>query len=122
MSNRYYKYAAIYSALKTYVSMNVLASAICLAADDNYKALTIQSTKSNKMKFRMSRDCQVDIKKAIRKALKNIIDSSVGASISTYIEDKYEFELTDDLIDSDFVNQIFEIEMNNKTVEVTINE
>ena len=123
MSDRYYKNAAIMAVIKKYVSMNSLAAAICLSADKDYKTLTIQSVKNNKMKFRLERNRIIDMPTVIAKAIQTELrDTGIEYSVTSDIEDQYEFEFELKQINEDFVNQLFEITVNSKTVEVVLNE
>ena len=123
MSDRYYKNAAIMAVIKKYVSMNSLAAAICLSADKDYKTLTIQSVKNNKMKFKLERNRIIDMPTVIAKAIQTELrDTGIEYSVTSDIEDQYEFEFELKQINEDFVNQLFEITVNSKTVEVVLNE
>lgn len=123
MSDRYYKNAAIMAVIKKYVSMNSLAAAICLSADKDYKTLTIQSVKNNKMKFKLERNRIIDMPTVIAKAIQaELRDTGIEYSVTSDIEDQYEFEFELKQINEDFVNQLFEITVNSKTVEVVLNE
>ena len=123
MSDRYYKNAAIMAVIKKYVSMNSLAAAICLSADKDYKTLTIQSVKNNKMKFKLERNRIIDMPTVIAKAIQTeLCDTGIEYSVTSDIEDQYEFEFELKQINEDFVNQLFEITVNSKAVEVVLNE
>lgn len=119
--NRYYKNAALFSAIRNYVSMNELAARICLCSDKDYSALNIQSVKGDKIKLRLERDKKVDIHDAVRKAiLSYMADDGVSSSVISDLEDQYEIEYDDKMIDEDFVNQLFQIDQNSKIVEISI--
>ena len=59
------------------------------------------------------------IAKAIQTELR---DTGIEYSVTSDIEDQYEFEFELKQINEDFVNQLFEITVNSKTVEVVLNE
>lgn len=123
MGDRYYKNTAIMAVIKKYVSMNSLAAAICLSADKEYKTLTIQSVKNNKMKFRLERNRIIDMPNVIAKAIQTELrDTGIEYSVTSDIEDQYEFEFELKQINEEFVNQLFEITVNSKAVEVILNE
>lgn len=119
--NRYYKNSALFSVLKSYVSLNSLAAKICLCADKDYSVLNIQSVKSDKIKLKIGRDKSVDVAEAIRKAIISCIeDDNFYQSIISDLEDQYEIEYNSKMVDDEFVSQLFQISQNSKIVEITV--
>ena len=119
--NRYYKNAALFSAIRNYVGLNELAAEICLCADKDYAVLKIQSVKGDKIKLKAERDKKINVPEAIRKALlKYMDDESISSSVISDLEDQYEIEYDSKMIDDEFIDQLFQIEQNSKIVEIVV--
>ena len=106
--NRYYKNAALFSVIRSYVGLNELAAEICLCADKDYSILNIQSVKGDKIKLRLEREKKVNVPEAIRKALLKCMENdSVAPFVISDLDDQYEIEYDSKMIDDEFIDQLF---------------
>lgn len=118
--NRYYKNFAIMAVIRKVFSDKTISKKIEEVCNAEDKPVTIKTVSSDSYRYKPKRDIAISenmIKSVIIKALSALVESDLD-TITGEIEEKYEFEFSDKYINTDFIDQIFDIKVNPKCIVI----
>ena len=120
MENRYYKNFAIMTIIRKVFSNKDISDKIEAAFQNEGKPVTVKSVCSDGYRYKPKRDVSISensVKSIIVKALEELVNSDLD-TVTSDIEDKYEFDFSLKYINTDFVDQIFDIRVNPKCIVI----